>query len=307
MEISAFTRNGQYYGENVIPTISSEIQIPFLDLKSQYASIKEEILEAVHAVLESAHYVSGERVERFEDEFARYVGARYVVGVSSGTAALELALQATNIGPGDEVIVPANSFFASAEAVSHVGARPVFADVNPVTFHLDASSVQDHLTPRTRAVLPVHLYGRAADLREIEELAAMRNLQIIEDACQAHGARRNGVHVGGSGQLTCFSFYPGKNLGAYGDAGAIACNDHRQAQMLRILRDPGSPRIGRFRDGHPYPHPCHGLQGAALEVQGDATCRVARLQADGGSSIRIGSEVRVENRRSLTGLAEQHH
>jgi len=242
MEISAFTRNGQYYGENVIPTISSEIQIPFLDLKSQYASIKEEILEAVHAVLESAHYVSGERVERFEDEFARYVGARYVVGVSSGTAALELALQATNIGPGDEVIVPANSFFASAEAVSHVGARPIFVDVNPVTFHLDASSVQDHLTPRTRAVLPVHLYGRAADLREIEELAAMRNLQIIEDACQAHGARRNGVHVGGSGQLTCFSFYPGKNLGAYGDAGAIACNDHRQAQMLRILRDHGSPK-----------------------------------------------------------------
>jgi len=149
----------------VIPTKSSEIQVPFLDLKSQYASIKEEILEAVYAVLESAHYVSGERVEGFEDEFARYIGARYVVGVSSGTSALELALQAANIGLGDEVIVPANSFFASAEAVSRVGARPVFADVNPATFHLDASSVQNHLTPRTRAILPVHLYGRAADFK----------------------------------------------------------------------------------------------------------------------------------------------
>lgn len=222
-------------------TTSVQIEVPFLDLKAQYALIKDEILESVHAVLESAHYVGGEWVEKFEDEFARYVGAKRAIAVGSGTAALELALRASSIHPGDEVIVPANSFFATAEAVSNIGARPVFADVDPETFHLDASSVECCLTPKTRAIIPVHLYGRAADLSEIEEIAQRRNLQVIEDACQAHGSRRNDVCIGGSGRLTCFSFYPGKNLGAYGDAGLITCDDPNQAHTLRILRDHGSP------------------------------------------------------------------
>jgi dTDP-4-amino-4,6-dideoxygalactose transaminase len=227
---------------NVITSTPVGLRVPFLDLKAQYASIKHEVDDAVRAVLESAEFVGGDRVEQFEDEFAAYVGAKYAVGVGSGTAALELALKAAHIGPGDEVIVPANSFFATAEAVSNIGAKPVFADVDPSTFHLDPSSVERVITPQTRAIVPVHLYGRAADLTEIERLAEVHNLLIIEDACQAHGAQRNGVRIGGSGRLTCFSFYPGKNLGAYGDGGAITCNDPEFAQTVRVLRDHGSPK-----------------------------------------------------------------
>jgi len=222
-------------------TTSTQVRVPFLDLKAQYASIKDEVDDGVRAVFESGHFIGGEWLERFEYEFAQYAGAKYAVGVGSGTAALELALKAAQIGPGDEVIVPANTFFATAEAVSNVGATPVFADVNQLTFHLDPTWVAKLVTPRTRAIVPVHLYGRAADLTEIERLAKIHDLQIIEDACQAHGVRRDGVKIGGSGRLTCFSFYPGKNLGAYGDGGAITCNDLKSAQTLRILRDHGSP------------------------------------------------------------------
>jgi len=165
-----------------------QVRVPFLDLKAQYASIKDEVDEALRAVLESANFVGGKWVERFEDEFARYVGAKYAVGVGSGTAALELAFKAARLGPGDEVIVPANSFFATAEAATNIGAKVVFADVDPATFHLDPRSVEKAITSRTRAIVPVHLYGRAADLTELERLAEAHDLQIIEDACQAHGA-----------------------------------------------------------------------------------------------------------------------
>jgi len=192
-------------------------------------------------VLESGRFVGGEWVERFEEEFARFVGARYALGVSSGTAALELALKSLHLGPGDEVIVPANTFFATAEAVSNVGAHPVFADVQPTTFHLHMRSVERVLTPKTRAIIPVHLYGRAMDLAEVEAFATAHHLHVVEDAAQAHGCARAGVRVGGSGRLTCFSFYPGKNLGAYGDAGMVTTNDRQQAHAIRILRDHGSP------------------------------------------------------------------
>lgn len=218
------------------------VRVPFVDLKAQYAWLKDEVQEAIWSVLDSSHFVGGEWVEKFEEEFARYAGARFAIGVGSGTAAIELALKAKRIGPGDEVIVPANTFFATAEAVSNVGATPVFADVNPVTYHIDPASVRAQITPNTRAVIPVHLYGRAADLSEIERLASLWNIEIIEDACQAHGIERGGIRMGGSGRLTCFSFYPGKNLGAYGDAGAVTCNDPELARTLRMLRDHGSPR-----------------------------------------------------------------
>ncbi len=223
------------------PHPAAAVRVPFLDLRAQYAGIREQITEAVQGVIESAHFVGGACVERFEEEFARYVGARYAVSVGSGTAALELTLRALRIGPGDEVIVPAYTFFATAEAVSLVGAKPVFADVDPVTCHLDAASVEQYMTSRTRAIIPVHLHGRAMDLSGIARLAEERRVKIIEDACQAHGARRGGVRVGGSGRPVCFSFYPGKNLGAYGDGGAITTNDPALAQLLRILRDHGSP------------------------------------------------------------------
>ena len=177
----------------------------------------------------------------FEEKLAAYVGAKYAVGVSSGTSAIEFALRAAGIKPGDEVVVPANTFFATAEAVSIVGAKPVFADVDEKTFHLNIESVERAITDKTRAIIPVHLYGRAMDLTQVEQLAARRNLIIIEDAAQALGAGMNGVKVGGNGRLTCYSFYPGKNLGAYGDAGAVTTNDRNQAELIKILREHGSP------------------------------------------------------------------
>jgi dTDP-4-amino-4,6-dideoxygalactose transaminase len=218
-----------------------QLEVPFVDLKAQYNSIREEVFDTIRRVLDSGHFVGGEYVEKFEAEFARFTGAKYAVGVSSGTSALELALKAANVGPGDEVIVPANSFFATAEAVSNIGAVPVFSDVDPKTFHLDIAGVERRISKKTRAVIPVHLYGYAMDLNELEKLCARHHLELIEDAAQAHGVGRNGALVGASGRLTCFSFYPGKNLGAYGDAGAITCNDPERVQSLRVLRDHGSP------------------------------------------------------------------
>lgn len=217
------------------------VTIPFLDLKSQFESIRNEIMDALDKVLVSGQFVGGEWVERFEEQFARFVGSRFAIGVGSGTAALELALKTAGVAADDEVIVPANSFFATAEAVSNIGARPMFGDVNPLTFHLDATSVGRLITPRTRAIIAVHLYGRAMDMTALQEVAERHALTIIEDAAQAHGTERNGVSVGGSGRLTCFSFYPGKNLGAYGDGGAVTCNDPVHAERLRLLRDHGSP------------------------------------------------------------------
>lgn len=220
---------------------NSAVKIPFLDLQSQFESIREDIMDALDRVLASGQFVGGEWVEQFEEQFARFVGSRYAIGVSSGTSALELALKAAQVAASDEVIVPANSFFATAEAVSNVGAKPVFADVDPRTYHLDVNSVERRITAKTRAIIPVHLYGWAMDMTALQELAERRGLTIIEDAAQAHGTERDGVQVGGSGRLTCFSFYPGKNLGAYGDAGIVTCNDPAQAERLRLLREHGSP------------------------------------------------------------------
>jgi dTDP-4-amino-4,6-dideoxygalactose transaminase len=217
------------------------VEVPFLDLKAQYRSLAPEINGAVADVLESAQFVGGSFVESFEQEFSSYIGARYAVGVSSGTSALELALKVAGIGPGDEVLVPANTFFATAEAVSNVGAKPVFTDVDAASVHLDVNSAEKMITSRTRAIIPVHLYGRAMDLMQVAEFAAAYRLRIIEDAAQAHGSAYNGAKIGASGRLTCFSFYPGKNLGAYGDAGAVTTNDSDEARKLCLLRDHGSP------------------------------------------------------------------
>jgi dTDP-4-amino-4,6-dideoxygalactose transaminase len=210
-------------------------------LKAQYRALASEITRAVADVLESAQFVGGPFVENFEQEFASYIGAKYAIGVSSGTSALELALKVAGIGPGDEVLVPANTFFATAEAVSNVGARPVFTDVDATSFHLDVNSAERMITSRTRAIIPVHLYGRAMDLRQVAVFAAAHRLRIIEDAAQAHGSAHNGAKVGAAGRLTCFSFYPGKNLGACGDAGAVTTNDSDEARRLCLLRDHGSP------------------------------------------------------------------
>jgi dTDP-3-amino-3,4,6-trideoxy-alpha-D-glucose transaminase len=216
--------------------------VSFVDLKAQYVAIGDPINKAIKEVVESACFVGGPALERFEQEFATFTGAQYAVGVGNGTDAIQLALVAAGIGAGDEVLVPANSFFASAEAVSNAGAEPVFVDVDMTTFHMDPAAAESAITPRTRAIVPVHLFGRAMDMRPFEKLAAKHELILVEDCAQAHGAAFLGEVVGASGRLTCFSFYPGKNLGAYGDGGAVTTSDPEMNARLRILRDHGSPR-----------------------------------------------------------------
>jgi dTDP-4-amino-4,6-dideoxygalactose transaminase len=201
--------------------------------------LMERILEAISAVARSGQFILGEELERFECEFAQYCDARYAVGVSSGTDALILALRALEIGAGDEVLVPANSFIATAEAVSIVGATPRFVDVDPITHTITRETIESAITPRTAAVMVVHLYGRTADLDPILSLAEAAHLRVIEDACQAHGARYGGRRVGAIGDVGCFSFYPAKNLGAWGDGGAVTTDDEHLFNRVRLLRSHG--------------------------------------------------------------------
>jgi dTDP-4-amino-4,6-dideoxygalactose transaminase len=240
--------------------------IPFVDLQAQYRAIKEEIDAAVMRVISNASFILGREVAAFEEAFAAYTGARRCVGVSSGTAAIQLALTACGIGAGDEVIVPANTFFATAEAVSTAGAKPIFVDADPVSYTIDTGQIESSITPKTRAIIPVHLYGQAADLDPILEIAARHNLMVIEDAAQAHGALYRGRPVGTFGHASCFSFYPGKNLGAYGEGGAVVTDDEGIARRVRLLRDHGSEQkyhhelIG-------YNFRLEGIQGAVLSVK----------------------------------------
>ena len=215
--------------------------VPFVDLRAQYKSIKEEVLPEIHAVLDSAQYVLGPQVAEFEKSFAAYTETEFCIGVESGTAALRLAVEALGIGAGDEVIVPANTYIATAIAVSQAGATPVLVDMGD-DYLIDAALIEAAITPRTKAIIPVHLYGQAVPMRAILEIAAAHKLRVIEDAAQAHGARWNGKRVGGFGDVGCFSFYPGKNLGAYGDGGAVVTNDPEIADRVRLLRDFGQRR-----------------------------------------------------------------
>ena len=218
----------------------ANVTVPFVDLKQQYASIKEDVDAAIARVIENTSFILGPEVRAFEASFAGYVGARACIGVNSGTAALQLALMAAGIGAGDEVIVPSFTFFATAEAVSVLGATPVFVDIDPISYTITADGIVRAISSRTRAIIPVHLYGQSVDLDPILELAAKHNLHVIEDAAQAHGAEYKGKPLGALGSAGCFSFYPSKNLGAYGEAGAIVTNDEELATRLRLLRDHGS-------------------------------------------------------------------
>jgi len=208
----------------------------------QYKSIKADIDRAIGSVLDRADWILGEDVTAFEQEFADYCDVRGAVGVDSGTSALELALRALGVGPGDEVITAANTFIATALAITSVGARPVLVDVDPTTYLLDASRVETALTKHTRAIIPVHLYGQPVDMDPILELARARGLVVIEDACQAHGARYKGRRVGSLGDAAAFSFYPGKNLGAYGDGGAVVSDRADVVERVRELRNYGQSR-----------------------------------------------------------------
>ena len=216
------------------------MHIPLVDLQAQYRTLQPEIDQAVQGVIHAADFILGKAVQEFEDAFALFVGTRHCVGVASGTDALVLSLRALGIGPGDEVIVPANTFIATALAVSYVGALPVLCDIDPMSYTLDVESARRKLTARAKAIIPVHLYGQAANMDAVLDLARTQGLLIIEDAAQAHGAVHARGRCGTLGQAAAFSFYPSKNLGAYGDGGAVCTDEDALADRLRLLRNWGS-------------------------------------------------------------------
>jgi dTDP-4-amino-4,6-dideoxygalactose transaminase len=215
------------------------MKVPFVDLWAQYQSIKNEIDTAMEAVIKSSSFIGGQYVKQFEEEFAAYCGAKYCVGVGNGTDAIYIALRALGVGPGDEVITAANSFIATSEAITMTGARVVFVDCDPQTYNIDCKKVPAAITPRTKAIVPVHLYGQPADMKTLNDIALKNNIFIVEDAAQAHGAEYDGCRVGTLGNAACFSFYPGKNLGAYGDGGAIVTNDESLADRCRMIANHG--------------------------------------------------------------------
>lgn len=218
----------------------TDSQIPLLDLKAQYLGLKPEIDAAVSRVLLSGNFILGAEVAAFEDKFAAFVGTSYAVGVNSGTSALHLALLACGIGRGDEVITVPFTFVATVAAIEYTGAKPVLVDVDPKTLTMDPVALEAAITPRTKAIVPVHIYGQPADMAAILDIAARRCIPVLEDAAQAHGATHQGRLAGSMGLAGCFSFYPGKNLGAAGDGGAVTTNDADVARKLRLLRDWGS-------------------------------------------------------------------
>ena len=241
-------------------------EVPLLDLKAQYQTIQVEIQHVLAQVLDSGNFVLGEEVAAFEREFAKYCQAGYAVAVNSGTSALHLALLAAGIGPGDEVITVPFTFVATTAAILYAGARPVFVDIDPRSFNIDVTQIEKAITLRTKAILPVHLYGQAADMDAILQIAKRRHLVVIEDACQAHGAEFKGRRVGGLGEFGCFSFYPGKNLGGYGEGGIVVTNNSDGAHMIAGLRDWGQER--KYHHAlRGYNYRLDAFQGAILRVK----------------------------------------
>lgn len=244
----------------------SSVRVPYLDLKVQYQSIKPEIDAAVARVLDTCQFVLGAEVAGFEQEFAAYCGAAECIALNSGTSALHLALLAAGVGQGDEVITVPFTFVASVAAVLYAGARPVLVDMDPRTFTMDPGAIEAAITPRTKAILPVHLYGHPADMDPIMEVARRHGLVVIEDAAQAHGAKYKERSIGSIADITCFSFYPTKNLGAYGEGGAVTTNNAEYARTIRMLRDWGQG--GKYHHLlRGYNYRMEGLQGAILRVK----------------------------------------
>jgi dTDP-4-amino-4,6-dideoxygalactose transaminase len=242
------------------------MNVPFLDLRASYIELKSEIDDAVARVLDSGWYILGPEVEAFEAEFASYVGAEHCIGVANGLDALHLALRALGVGPGDEVIVPSNTYIATWLAVSQSGADPVPVEPDDRTHNIDPTRIEQAITPRTKLILPVHLYGQPADMDEVLRIANLHGLQVLEDAAQSHGARYKGRRIGSHGHAVAWSFYPGKNLGGLGDGGAVTTGDQRVADRVRILRNYGS--------GEKYVHETRGynsrldpIQAAVLRVK----------------------------------------
>lgn len=266
------------------------MNIPFLDLKTQYREIEHEVLPMVKEAMENAAFIGGPQVSGFETEFAAFCDSKHCVGVNSGTDALRFALLAAGVGPGDEVITVPHTFIATTEAISQVGAKPVFVDIDPKTYNMDHNKLENYLSkrldgiptsnqrpatsnqPRPKAVIPVHLYGQPADMGPILEIAQKKNLVVIEDACQAHGALYKGKKAGSIGVAGCFSFYPGKNLGAYGEGGAVVTQSEDIANKIRMIRDHGQAKK--------YYHDMEGYNGRLDAIQaGVLRIKLRRLQS----------------------------
>jgi dTDP-4-amino-4,6-dideoxygalactose transaminase len=241
-------------------------KIPCLDLKRQHQNIKSEIFEAFEKVYENTAFSGGPFVEEFEKDFAAFCGADYAVGINNGTTALHLAMLALGIGEGDEVIIPANTFIATAWGVSYTGATPVFVDCDPYTWEIDASKIEAKITPKTKAIIGVHLYGMPFDIDAVKAIADKHKLFLVEDAAQAQGARYNGKRIGTFGEMACFSFYPGKNLGACGEAGGLTTNNEAYVKHLHSLRNHGS-MVRYYHDEIGYNMRMGGLEGASLTVK----------------------------------------
>ncbi|MDD5697082.1 MAG: DegT/DnrJ/EryC1/StrS family aminotransferase [Victivallaceae bacterium] len=215
------------------------MQVPLLDLKDQYRSLKAEIMQEISAICDSQHFILGDKVEKLEEEIARYCGTEFACGVTSGSDALIISLMVENIGPGDEVITTPFTFFATVGAISRVGATPVFADIDPDTFNINPGEIEAKITPKTKAIIPVHLFGQCCAMDAINALAARHRLVVIEDACQAIGAEFDGRRAGSMGNYGCFSFFPSKNLGCFGDGGMVTTNDKKRIELLRMFRNHG--------------------------------------------------------------------
>ncbi len=281
--------------------ISTTMNVPLVDLGAQYATIAHEIDGALRRVLDKGDFVLGAAVRDFESAFASYCDVPYAVGVGSGTDALFLAMRALDVGPGDEVIVPAMTFVATAEAVMYCGARPVFVDARSDDLLIDAAAVEAAITPRTRGILPVHLYGMPADMDSLCAIAHKHGLWLVEDAAQAHGATLHGRRVGGFGTMACFSFYPGKNLGAYGDGGLVTSTDAELARRLRLLRDHGS----RAKYDHSMVGYC-----SRLDTLQAAVLRVKLAHLDDWNAARAVAAARYDSwigdRLERIGMAHRH-
>jgi len=240
--------------------------IPFVDLKAQYQSIKPEVNAAIQGILDSCQFTLGSEVAAFEQEFAAYCQSKQGIGVNTGTSALHMALLAAGVGRGDEVITVPFTFVATVSAIDYTGATPVFVDIDPVTFTMDPAQLEAAITKKTKAIIPVHLYGQCADMDPILEIAKRHGLVVIEDACQAHGAEYKGRRAGSMGDMGCFSFYPGKNLGAYGEAGMVTTDSAEFARTIRMLRDWGAEKkYHHVLKG--YNFRMEGIQGAVLRVK----------------------------------------
>ena len=242
------------------------MQINFVDLKRQYVAIKNEIDPSIKNVVDNTAFILGNEVESFENEFAQYCGVKYGIGVDSGTSALSLALRALNIKEGDEVITVPNTFIATTLAISSVGANVKFVDIDPVTYNMDVNKLRNAINEKTKAIMPVHLFGQSADMDAILKIARKNNLKVIEDACQAHGAEYKGKKAGSIGNVACFSFYPGKNLGAYGDGGALVTNDEELKEKVIALRNYGS-KIKYYHPIKGFNNRLDAIQAAVLRVK----------------------------------------